>query len=43
MEIFKGRPENIDGRLAREIRVYDCLDEIGIEYKSGGHTFFKKL
>jgi len=37
MNIFNGRPENKDGRLDREIRVYDFLDEIGIEYKRVDH------
>ena len=37
MDIFNGRPENIAGRLDREIRVYDYLDEIGIEYKRVDH------
>ena len=33
MELYKGRPENADGRQEREIRVYDCLDKLGIEYE----------
>ena len=37
MNIFNGRPDNVDGRLDREIRVYDYLDEIGIEYKRVDH------
>ena len=32
MEVYKGRPENCDGRLSKEIRVYDMLDRLGIEY-----------
>ena len=32
MELQKGRPENTEGRLEREIRTYDLLDSIGIEY-----------
>ena len=32
MELFKGRPENADGRLTRELRTYDMLDDLGIEY-----------
>ena len=32
MELYKGRPEDTAGRLPREIRTYDFLDELGIEY-----------
>ncbi len=28
----RGRPENLDGRLTKEIRCYDFLDDLGIEY-----------
>ena len=37
MKLFNGRPENIDGRLDREIRVYDFLDNLGIEYVRTDH------
>ena len=37
MQIYKGRPENTDGRLARELRVYDFLDSLGIEYWRTDH------
>ena len=37
MELFDGRPENCEGRLPREVRVYDYLDELGIEYKRVDH------
>ncbi|SCY47983.1 Ala-tRNA(Pro) deacylase [Lachnospiraceae bacterium XPB1003] len=37
MELFKGRPENIEGRLPREIRTYDYLDKLGIEYLRTDH------
>lgn len=32
MELFKGRPTDTTGRLDREVRVYDFLDGLGIEY-----------
>ncbi len=32
MELKKGRPEILDNRLAKEIKVYDVLDSLGIEY-----------
>ena len=28
MELYNGRPENAEGRLAKEIRVYDFLDAL---------------
>jgi len=37
MELLNGRPENLDGRLPREIRVYDFLDNLKIEYKRVDH------
>lgn len=30
--VYNGRPEDTSGRLDKEIRVYDLLDELGIEY-----------
>ena len=32
MELFCGRPEDINGREDREMRVYDLLDNLGINY-----------
>ena len=32
MEIVKGRPLNVKERLKKEVRVYDLLDELDIEY-----------
>ena len=37
MELYNGRPDNIEGRLPREIRTYDFLDSLGIEYKRTDH------
>ncbi len=37
MEIYNGRPENVDGRLPREIRTYDYLDSLGIPYQRTDH------
>lgn len=37
MELYKGRPENETGRLEKEIRVYDFLDNLGIEYERTDH------
>jgi len=30
--VYRGRPDDITGRLEKEIRVYNLLDELGIEY-----------
>ncbi len=37
MELFEGRPENTEGRLPREIRTYDFLEELGITYQRTDH------
>ena len=37
MERVKGRPQNIEERMDKEIRVYDFLDSLGIEYERIDH------
>ena len=37
MQLVDGRPENTDGRLEKEIRVYDFLDSLGVQYKRIDH------
>ena len=37
MELIKGRPENTSKRLAKEIRVYDLLDKLNVEYHRVDH------
>jgi len=37
MELMKGRPEDIAGRLDKEIRVYDLLDSLDIKYERTDH------
>lgn len=37
MELHKGRPDNTQGREQREIRVYDLLDSLNIEYFRTDH------
>ena len=39
MELFHGRPASSEGRLPREIRTYDYLDQLGIEYQRTDHEF----
>ena len=38
MQLYKGRPENEEGRLEKEIRVYDLLDSLGVEYHRIDHA-----
>ena len=38
MELFDGRPEDLEGRLPREISTYDFLDNLGITYKRTDHA-----
>ena len=37
MILQKGRPENTEGRLDKEIRSYDLLDSLGVEYERIDH------
>lgn len=37
MELYSGRPADINSRLSKEVRVYDLLDKLGIEYKRADH------
>lgn len=37
LELKKGRPQNLQGRLPKEIRCYDFLDDLGIEYYHVDH------
>ena len=37
VELFRGRPINTENREEREVRVYDFLDELGIEYVRTDH------
>ena len=37
MELYEGRPENTGDRLPREVRTYDLLDQLGIEYGRTDH------
>lgn len=37
LELVKGRPQDETGRLEKEIRTYDLLDSLGIEYERVDH------
>ena len=37
MKLYTGRPEGKDDRLEREIRVYDYLEALGIEFERVDH------
>ena len=37
MIIEKGRPASVEGRLKKEIKSYDLLDSLGIEYERADH------
>ena len=43
MEAYAGRPENMEGRLPREIRTYDLLDRLRIEYLRVDHEAAKTM
>ena len=38
MTLFDGRPQNAEGRLPREMRTYDYLDNLQIPYKRTDHA-----
>ena len=38
MELFNGRPEDETGREPKEIRVYDLLDRLKINYQRTDHA-----
>lgn len=37
MVLEKGRPASVEGRLDKELRVYDFLEQLGIEYERVDH------
>ena len=37
MKLENGRPADCSGRMDKEIRVYDLLDKLGIEYQRIDH------
>ena len=37
MQRMQGRPEDVTGRLEKEIRVYDLLDSLGVKYERIDH------
>ena len=37
MELYNGRPEHTEGRLEKELRVYDLLDSLGVSYARVDH------
>ena len=37
LTIYKGRPSSNEGRQERELRVYDLLDSLGVEYERLDH------
>lgn len=37
LKLEKGRPENVEGRLEKEVRTYDLLDKLGIQYDRVDH------
>ncbi len=37
MKLYEGRPDSTEGRLEKEIVVYDFLDSLGVEYQRVDH------
>ena len=38
MELYRGRPSDISGREEKEIKAYDFLDSLGVEYMRADHA-----
>lgn len=43
MEIYEGRPQSEEGRLEKEIKVYDVLDQLGISYQRVDHEALQTI
>lgn len=43
MEIYHGRPKYDEGRLEKELEVYDLLDELGISYERVDHEALQTI
>jgi len=43
LELKKGRPSDTSKRLPKEIKVYDCLDSLGIEYDRVDHPAYDTM
>ena len=41
LTLYKGRPHDCAGRLEKEVRIYDLLDKLGMEYWRTDHAFMK--
>ena len=41
LTLYKGRPRDCAGRLEKEVRTYDLLDKLGMEYWRTDHAFMK--
>lgn len=43
MDVFKGRPTDTSGRLDKEIKVYDFLDDLKIDYTRVDHEALETM
>ena len=41
LKLYEGRPADCTGRLEKEIRTYDLLDALGLEYWRTDHAFLR--
>lgn len=41
LTLYEGRPHDCAGRLEKEVRTYDLLDKLGMEYWRTDHAFMK--
>ena len=43
MKIYEGRPDHNEGRLEKELAVYDLLDELEIAYERVDHEALQTI
>ena len=43
LKLEHGRPENMEGRLKKEVRVYDFLDKLHVEYDFVDHEAVENM
>ena len=43
LKLEKGRPSDTSARLPKEIKIYDCLDALGIEYDRVDHPAYDTM
>ena len=43
LQLYEGRPADCTGRLEKEVRTYDLLDKLGIQFWRTDHGWMKAI